>query len=61
MAYTNVQQIVDYLTTNGPMSGRDICSDCRVNELDVQLAEHAGKITSCAPVPGGVGCWFRAS
>lgn len=51
-------KITNYLTTHGPMSGRDICDDCGVDELDVDFAEHDGEIVRCAPAHGGVDPWY---
>ena len=43
------QNIVDYLRRKGKMSGRDICEDLGVEEIDLSIAEANGAITRVEP------------
>jgi len=54
------QKIIDYLRQHGKMSGRDICDDLSIDEVDVILAAQGGSIQSASPEPGGSGSWYTA-
>ncbi len=56
------QRIVKYLKDKGRMSGRDICTDVGVTEVDVTQAENDGWISRATPPCGASSFpWYRVA
>lgn len=53
--------VINYLIAHGRMSGQDICDDCSVTSVDVELACQDGAIQRCSPELGGSEPWYRVS
>lgn len=54
------ETIRQYLVRHGAMSGRDICDDLGVTEIDVEWALDAGYIQRAGIPHCGSGPWYRA-
>lgn len=52
------RSIQSYLRDKGHMSGRDICLDLGVDDIDVCLEEQTGRIVRVEPMHGGSGPWY---